>query len=165
MTEDHVNHSQSGNVFMLGAGGVFVVMLSAYFGRLPILFYFTVTAFWTAIGCAEAKDFDTFMAFRILNGFFSTVAQAGGMMFIKDMFFVHERARKINIWASFVILSPVSAVGIRTMRADADQYLVLWPFGHSLYPHNPEMVSLICAKLANHHSRGIGNGHSGSTQS
>lgn len=23
MTEDHVNHSQAGNVFMLGAGGIF----------------------------------------------------------------------------------------------------------------------------------------------
>ena len=46
------------------------------------------------------------MAFRILNGFFSTVAQGGGAMFIKDLFFIHERARKLNIWASFVILSP-----------------------------------------------------------
>lgn len=27
-------------------------------------------------------------------------------MFIKDMFFFHEHARKINIWAGFVILSP-----------------------------------------------------------
>jgi len=30
MTPDHVNHSQVGNVFMLGAGGVVVVALSAY---------------------------------------------------------------------------------------------------------------------------------------
>lgn len=27
-------------------------------------------------------------------------------MFIKDMFFFHEHARKINIWSGFVILSP-----------------------------------------------------------
>lgn len=27
-------------------------------------------------------------------------------MFIKDLFFFHEHARKINIWASFIILSP-----------------------------------------------------------
>jgi hypothetical protein len=26
-------------------------------------------------------------------------------MFINDMFFFHERARKINIWAGFIILS------------------------------------------------------------
>ncbi|KAI1047185.1 hypothetical protein LB505_011673 [Fusarium chuoi] len=46
------------------------------------------------------------MAARILNGFFSTVSQGGGLMFIFDMFFFHERARKINIWAAFIILSP-----------------------------------------------------------
>jgi MFS family permease len=27
-------------------------------------------------------------------------------MFIKDMFFLHEHARKINIWSGFIILSP-----------------------------------------------------------
>lgn len=27
-------------------------------------------------------------------------------MFIKDMFFFHEHARKINIWSAFIILSP-----------------------------------------------------------
>jgi hypothetical protein len=106
MTPDHVNHSQVGNVFMLGAGGVIVVALSAYFGRLPVLFYFTVLATATAIWCAAAKTFESFMAARILNGFFSTVAQGGGLMFIYDMFFFHERARKINIWAAFIILSP-----------------------------------------------------------
>jgi MFS family permease len=106
MTPDHVNHSQVGNVFMLGAGGVVVVALSAYFGRLPVLFYFMVLATATAIWCAAAETFESFMAARILNGFFSTVAQGGGLMFIFDMFFFHERARKINIWAAFIILSP-----------------------------------------------------------
>lgn len=75
MSEDTVNHSQVGNVFMLGVGGVFVVALSAYFGRLPILFWFTLTALWTAAWCAGATTFNSFMAARILNGFFSTVAQ------------------------------------------------------------------------------------------
>ena len=106
MTPDHVNHSQVGNVFMLGAGGVVVVALSAYFGRLPVLFYFLVLATATAIWCAAAKSFESFMAARILNGFFSTVSQGGGLMFIYDMFYFHERARKINIWSAFIILSP-----------------------------------------------------------
>jgi hypothetical protein len=99
LSPDTVNHSQVGNVFMLGAGGVFVVAFSAYFGRLPVLFWFLVLALATAIWCAAAKTFESFMAARILNGFFSTVAQGGGLMFILDMFFFHERARKINIWA------------------------------------------------------------------
>ncbi|KAJ5357750.1 MFS transporter [Penicillium brevicompactum] len=106
ISPDTVNHSQVGNVFMLGAGGVFVVAGSAYFGRLPVLFWFLVIATATAAWCAAATSFESFMAARILNGFFSTVAQGGGLMFIKDMFFFHEQARKINIWAAFIILSP-----------------------------------------------------------
>jgi MFS family permease len=106
MSPDTVNHSQVGNVFMLGAGGIFVVALSAWAGRLPVLFYFLVLATATAAWCAAATTFQSFMAARILNGFFSTVAQGGGLMFIFDMFFFHERARKINIWAAFIILSP-----------------------------------------------------------
>jgi MFS family permease len=106
MTQEAVNHSQVGNVFMLGAGGVVAVTLSAHFGRYPVLFWFIVLASGTAAWCAAATTFPSFMAARILNGFFSTVAQGGGLMFIKDMYFLHEHARKINIWAAFIILSP-----------------------------------------------------------
>ena len=70
-----MNHSQVGNVFMLGAGGVIVVALSAFFGRLPVLFWFIVLALATAAWCAGATSFQSFMAARILNGFFSTVSQ------------------------------------------------------------------------------------------
>lgn len=76
-----------------------MVAFSAYFGRLPVVFWFMINATWTAAWCAGAKTFKSFMAARILNGFFSTVTQSGGLMFIQDMFFFHERARKINIWA------------------------------------------------------------------
>ena len=91
MTPDNVNHSQVGNVFMIGAGGIVVVALSAFFGRLPVLFWFLVVSFATAAWCAGATGFESFMAARILNGFFSTVAQGGGLMFINDMFYFHER--------------------------------------------------------------------------
>lgn len=94
-----MNHTQAGNVFMLGAGGILAVILSAYFGRYPVLFWFLVVATATAAWCAAATNYDSFMAARVLNGMSSTVAQGGGMMFIQDMFFFHERARKVNIWA------------------------------------------------------------------
>ncbi|KAL9596011.1 MAG: hypothetical protein Q9219_006095 [cf. Caloplaca sp. 3 TL-2023] len=106
MSPDEVNHSQVGNVFMLGAGGVIVVALAAFFGRLPVFFWFTTLAFATAAWCAGATTFESFFAARVLNGTFSTVAQGGGLMLIKDMFFVHEHARKINIWSAFITVSP-----------------------------------------------------------
>lgn len=61
MTEDHANHSQAGNIFMLGVGGPVVVALSAYFGRLPVLFYFVLMALATAIWCTAAQSFESFM--------------------------------------------------------------------------------------------------------
>ncbi|KAL8673339.1 MAG: hypothetical protein Q9168_002218 [Polycauliona sp. 1 TL-2023] len=106
ITPDQVNHSQSGNQFMLGAGGVVAVMLSAYFGRLPVLFWFMVVATATAAGQAGSHGFNGFFVPRVLNGFFAGAAQGSGLMFIKDLFFLHEHARKINIWQAFVILSP-----------------------------------------------------------
>ncbi|KAL2784645.1 major facilitator superfamily domain-containing protein [Aspergillus keveii] len=103
---DEVNHSQSGNVFMVGAGGTVAVMLSAYFGRLPVLFWFMVAALATALGEGLAPGFMGFFVPRVMNGFFAGVAQGGGLMFIRDLFFHHEQARKINLWQSCVILSP-----------------------------------------------------------
>lgn len=74
--ETIVNHALVGNLFMLGAGGIFVVALSAYFGRLPVLFWFSIVAFLTAAWSAAATSLESFETARILHGFFSTVAQA-----------------------------------------------------------------------------------------
>jgi predicted MFS family arabinose efflux permease len=60
---------------MLGPGGLATIILAAYFGRLPTLWYFVIIALLTAAWCAAATSFESFMAARVLNGFFSTVAQ------------------------------------------------------------------------------------------
>ena len=60
---------------MVGAGGVVAVVLSAYFGRLPVLFWFMVAAFATAIGQAGSHGFIGFFVPRVMNGFFAGVAQ------------------------------------------------------------------------------------------
>lgn len=91
---------------MLGIGGLFAVVGSNAYGRLPSLFWMLVLSVVFAIMCAAATDFKVFMAARILNGFFSAPAQATGMMFIKDIFFFHEHVRKTNLWSAFFILSP-----------------------------------------------------------
>ena len=91
---------------MIGAGGLFVVWFSAFFGRLPVLFFFQTIAVGTAIWCAAARSFESYMAARILNGFFAASAAGGGLMWIKDMFYFHEHPRKINLWSAALILSP-----------------------------------------------------------
>lgn len=70
-------------------------MFYNYFGRLPTTFYFLFLATAMAVYCAVAPNYKHFEAARILDGFFSTVTQSGGLVFIQDMFFFHEHVRVI----------------------------------------------------------------------
>ncbi|KKY21679.1 putative mfs transporter [Phaeomoniella chlamydospora] len=101
-----VNHATAGNTFMLGVGGLTVVWLSAWLGRLPVMFWAQVLATATAAWAAAASSFESYMAARILNGLFCVSAAGGGLMWIKDIWFYHEHPRKINIWSCAIILSP-----------------------------------------------------------
>jgi MFS family permease len=49
------------------------------------------------------------------------------IMFVRDMFFLHERARKINLWASFVILSPYFGSLITAFIITTESWR--WAFG------------------------------------
>lgn len=91
---------------MLGIGGLATVWLGAYFGRLPVLFWFSCLSAGTAAWSAAAKSFESYMASRILNGTFCVAGAASGLSWISDVFFFHQRARKINIWSTAIILSP-----------------------------------------------------------
>lgn len=78
-----------------GAGASFAIIFYSYFGRFPTTFFFLLAATATAVYCAVAPDYKNFEAARILQGFFSTVTQSGGLVFIQDMFFFHEQVRAI----------------------------------------------------------------------
>ncbi|EXJ65526.1 hypothetical protein A1O7_01867 [Cladophialophora yegresii CBS 114405] len=101
-----VNHATAGNTFCLGVGGIFTIWLSAWIGRLPVLFWFGCLSAGTAAWSAAAQSFESYMASRILNGIFAVAGAGGGLMWIKDVWFFHEHARKINIWSTAIILSP-----------------------------------------------------------
>jgi len=91
---------------MLGIGGLATVWLGAYFGRLPVLFWFSCLSAGTAAWSAAARSFESYMASRILNGTFCVAGAASGLCWINDVFFFHQRPRKINIWSTAIILSP-----------------------------------------------------------
>ncbi|ANB14928.1 Flr1p [Sugiyamaella lignohabitans] len=128
-TPDTVNHSQAGNVIMLGFGGLVACILSSYFGRAPVLFWFIVNAVWTAVWCATATSFNQFMAARILNGFFSTVSQGCGMMFIEDMFYFTQKPRRVNILSGFIIFSPYLGPSLSAFMLTTQS----WRTGFGLY--------------------------------
>jgi MFS family permease len=71
-----------------------------------VLFWTEVIGFLFTMGTALSKDYKTFFAMRVLSAMFLTAAQTTSLAFLKDIFFFHERARKIGLWAVVYIASP-----------------------------------------------------------
>lgn len=71
-----------------------------------MLFWTEIIGFFFTMGTALSKDYSTFFAMRVLSGIFLTSAQTISLAYLKDIFFFHERARKIGLWAALYIASP-----------------------------------------------------------
>ncbi|KAL9093484.1 MAG: hypothetical protein Q9165_003879 [Trypethelium subeluteriae] len=106
MQQYAVQHAVVGNIFTLGVSGIFTIVLSNYFGRLPVLLVFQCIALGTTAWAAAATSFTSFMTARVFMGFFASAAQGGGLLWIKDLFFFHEHPRQINAIEFPIILSP-----------------------------------------------------------
>ncbi|KAL9108715.1 MAG: hypothetical protein Q9227_006511 [Pyrenula ochraceoflavens] len=106
MSVPDVSNSLSPGVFMQGPGGVFAAILVQRFGRLPVLFWSQFLSCMMVIAASQASGYAGFTAARTLQGLFNTAPQIIGLSFIHDMFFFHERARKINLWAMTFLIGP-----------------------------------------------------------
>jgi len=106
MSIEAVAQSVSPGIFMQGPGGLLSVPLCQRYGRLPVLFWSQLLSLAFTIGATFAPDYASFTAMRTLQGFFGAPPQVIGMSIIHDMFFFHERARKINIWAASFLVGP-----------------------------------------------------------
>ncbi|KKY28798.1 putative mfs [Diplodia seriata] len=96
----------SPGIFMQGPGGILAVPLCQRYGRLPVLFWSQFLTLIVTIGATFADSYASFTAMRTLQGFFGAAPQVIGLSMIHDMFFFHERARKINIWAASFLIGP-----------------------------------------------------------
>lgn len=106
MSVPDVANSISGAIFMQGPGGLLAVPLCQRYGRLPVLFWSQFLCLVCTIGAYGASSYAGFTACRTLQGFFGAPPQVIGLSMIHDMFFFHERARKINIWAFSFLIGP-----------------------------------------------------------
>ncbi|KAK1750474.1 major facilitator superfamily [Echria macrotheca] len=106
MTVEAVAQSVSPGIFMQGPGGLLSVPLCQRYGRLPVLFWSQLLSLAFTIGATFAPDYASFTAMRTLQGFFGAAPQVIGLSIVHDMFFFHERARKVNIWAASFLIGP-----------------------------------------------------------
>lgn len=141
-----VNHSQVGNVFMLGPGGIFVVIFSAYFGRYPVLFWFTVLALATAIWCTAAVTFNSFMAARILNGFFAIAAEAVSRVHVID-YLGAQRTDRVTGRAHVDqghVLFPRTSSKDQHLGSFHHPFALLRPALHSFHHQHPKVAVGFC---------------------
>lgn len=87
-------------------GGLIWVPATSFIGRAPTLFWSTLFGFIFTIAATVSPTFSCFYAMRALQGVMITSCQTIAMAFIKDIFFFHQRARKIGLWALLYITSP-----------------------------------------------------------
>ncbi|KAJ5290858.1 MFS transporter [Penicillium angulare] len=106
LSQAAVQRTVVGNLFTIGACGLFVVPLTSYFGRWPVTLVFQSVMLGTCIWSAAATSFPSYLAARIINGFFCSVGQGGALMWIKDLFFFHQHPQVINYVEFSIILSP-----------------------------------------------------------
>ncbi|KAF5026371.1 hypothetical protein F66182_1579 [Fusarium sp. NRRL 66182] len=106
MSPGSVNQNNSISVLMMAIGGLIWVPMTSIIGRAPTLFWSTLFGLVFSIVAAVAPNFQVFLGVRAVQGLFLTSGQTIAIAFIKDIFFFHERARKIGLWALMYITSP-----------------------------------------------------------
>ncbi|TVY84075.1 putative MFS-type transporter [Lachnellula suecica] len=72
-------------------------------GRRPVFIVAVVIMFATSIWGALAKDYDSFLASRIVSGFGMAPYEVLVQCTIGDLYFVHQRATRIAAWNLFLL--------------------------------------------------------------
>lgn len=75
-------------------------------GRAPITLWTVIIGGCFTLGCILTPYFTTYWGLKCLQSFFLASGLVSGLAFIEDMFFFHERARKIGIWTSMWLAAP-----------------------------------------------------------
>lgn len=80
--------------------------MSTWWGRAPTIFWTALISAFLNLGVALSPDWQTYYVTRVVQGLFSNAPPSIAIAFIRDMFFFHERARKIGLWTTLFIASP-----------------------------------------------------------
>lgn len=81
---------------VFGFGNVILIPLYRKIGRRPVLLLSMVAYAGGVIGAAEATTYSGLMGARIVHAFGSGVCEALPVQLVNDIFFLHERGKKIG---------------------------------------------------------------------
>ncbi len=100
----------------------------SFWGRAPVLFWTCICGTLFTLGATLAPNFEVHYAMRATMGLFLTAPQTISIAYIKDIFFFHEHARKIGLWACLYISSPYAGPLFANfiVGATGEWKIVLW---------------------------------------
>ncbi|KAL8284342.1 hypothetical protein RB597_001587 [Gaeumannomyces tritici] len=81
-----------------GFGSLLFVPLYHKFGRRPIMLVSLLFYCGGLIGCAQATSFATLMTSRVIHAFGSSVCEALPVQLVNDIFFLHERGKRLGYY-------------------------------------------------------------------
>lgn len=79
-------------------GSLLLVPMYHKFGRRPIMLFSLICYCAGLIGASQATSYNGLMAARIIHGFGSGVCEALPVQLVNDIFFLHERRKRIGYY-------------------------------------------------------------------
>lgn len=81
-----------------GFGSLIFVPLYHKFGRRPVMLGSLVLYCAGLLGCSQSETFTGLMFCRVLQGFASSVCEALPVQLVNDIFFLHERGKRLGYY-------------------------------------------------------------------
>lgn len=93
-------------ILMSGIAGIVWMPLTNCWGRMPVLFWSTTLGCFFLLAQVLAPSYNVFYTFKVLGSLSGCAGQTIGLAYVKDMFFLHEQARKTGIWTVIFVTAP-----------------------------------------------------------
>ncbi|KAK0724843.1 major facilitator superfamily domain-containing protein [Lasiosphaeris hirsuta] len=81
-----------------GFGSLLMVPLYHKIGRRPVMLGSLLLYCAGLIGCSQSTSYEMLMAFRVIHAFGSCVCEALPVQLVNDIFFLHERGKRLGIY-------------------------------------------------------------------
>ncbi|OHF02438.1 hypothetical protein CORC01_02133 [Colletotrichum orchidophilum] len=121
---DGITPDQISNLFtfpslFLGIGNMVSMPIAVAIGRRPVILASNVLLFLAAVLCATNRNYYWHLGGRMVASFAAAQCQALALLIMQDIYFLHQRARVFQIYASAEVLLNSSLVIASSYMADA----------------------------------------------
>ncbi|KAJ6466366.1 MFS multidrug transporter [Mycena sanguinolenta] len=106
LTLTQVTYIASIQIICLGVFPLFWSPLATRMGRRPVYLISALGSAVFTLAAGFCHSYGSLLAVRALQAGFISVAMSLGGPTVNDMFFVHEKGRKMGVWVLFVTIGP-----------------------------------------------------------